>query len=753
MRRQAGSRGGPARTLSQPPEGRKQRPSGLAVPATDYSRAIVLDLALFATVAAGALAVTLGTRPIVSHDIGYHLAYGDHLLSTGRIVQTNRFIYTPLDATVLRDPAELGPGCRFDPDTGTYSFINANWLSQAILSAAHRLGGMIGLSLLHSALVAGMVTVVVLILRRGSGVGAGVPWQWIAPAVILIALTSYERMDLRPESFSAMVLVGQLALLLSPRFGWKHAAAVIALQLLAVNLHSYFLLGIALAGAMLAGAALHWVWARAVTGNVSPELASRVKWFGLAAGGSALAALCNPWFSRGAIFPIQTLLYLAKHRIVGSAPSLDSHPWALIGEMVPALSVQLRNVLATKAFMVVLALTGCAAVAAAALRRWGWLFVMAGIVAVALSARRNMMIGALVLVPVSFLALAQGWNLLTRSLIRSGARPNGEFPSRRLFRIGSGCVAVAAAALAVWSTVSIVTGRFYFSRGRVWRFGLGVSKINVPVGAAEWINRHKPPGNLWCDFADSSNLMYLTDGHRQVPLLTNTFAYPPYLVRENLAVAAGLKPFAPIAERYGVNTVVLRYSLSVPPLISSLARSSEWRIVHLGPKEVVFVRAAGATAELARREGIAEDGLDLPGFVERIASADAVPAYALHSAAVLQTHIGWSRAASACWRRAILLEPEYAEALAGLGMQVLAEARAQLQLAEQFRRQENPVQFDFARNRAREGLQEAHDLLSRLVRLRDDYPDARAGLEWIRGQLFALDRPPAGGNDTDDARR
>lgn len=88
--------------------GMTQRHSGLTVPSTDYGRAIVQDLAILALVTAVALAGALAVRPVTSYDIGYHLAYGEHFLRTGEIVQTNRFIYTRLDKAILADPS--GPG-------------------------------------------------------------------------------------------------------------------------------------------------------------------------------------------------------------------------------------------------------------------------------------------------------------------------------------------------------------------------------------------------------------------------------------------------------------------------------------------------------------------------------------------------------------------------------------------------------------------------------------------------------------------
>jgi len=94
---------------------------------------IVTALALAGALA---LAVLLAVRPLISPDLGYHLAYGEEFLETGRIVDTNsEFLYTlPADADY---GGQMGPGCWYDAD-GQYRFPNANWLSQLALAKRYR---------------------------------------------------------------------------------------------------------------------------------------------------------------------------------------------------------------------------------------------------------------------------------------------------------------------------------------------------------------------------------------------------------------------------------------------------------------------------------------------------------------------------------------------------------------------------------------------------------------------------------------
>ena len=80
------------------------------------------------------LGVTLGWRTITGADIGCHLTYGEHLLDTGEIVDSNMFIYT--DVRPEGDYAmDFAPSSWID-DQGRLRFPNVNWASQLALAAA-----------------------------------------------------------------------------------------------------------------------------------------------------------------------------------------------------------------------------------------------------------------------------------------------------------------------------------------------------------------------------------------------------------------------------------------------------------------------------------------------------------------------------------------------------------------------------------------------------------------------------------------
>ncbi len=717
-----------------------------------------------ATAAAGALAVLLAVRPFSSYDVGYHLAYGRHFLRTGRIVQTNRFIYTKLDKQRLADPDELGPGCRYDAASDTYHFINGNWLSQVVMTLAYEAGGFDGLWVLQWAMVAAIFALMAVTMRRAlPAEQAGAPgppgrrlgWEWIGSAVLLAAMTGYSRFNLRPEVFGYLMLVAQWCLLVGPRFGWRAAAGVIGLQVLAVNFHSYFLLGIALTGVMFADVFLRWVWRRSVTQEAAGAGAGRLKWLGIATAGVLLASLCNPWHVRGAVMPVQTLMFMNRHDIAGGEPrTFAKHPWAAVGEFTTPFAKTLRHTKATWAYFTVLSLAGVAGVVALLRRRWGWLAALAGMTAVSLKMRRNIAPAAMILAPLSLIVLADGWRWLAK---RSSPPEPGRAPAKaresllaRLPRPVGIATAAAVIALSAWWIFAVLTQRFYYSEHRSWRFGRGVSSFSVPLAAAGWINQHAPAGNVFTGYDSSSDLMFLT--HRRVPILTNTWAFPPYMMRWVFACTGGqpafdagarelrIAAFDRAARDYGIEVVVLHSYPPTRPLMGVLGKSRHWAVVHIGVSHVVFLRRNGANAALAANCALSQKDFDLEGYIDRIAATDPVPAFALHSAGVVLRHVGWGNAAIRLLEKCIQIDPAYWGAIAQLGTAYGLRGNAKLMLREAYKQKGRHLEAQRLREEALADWLRAEKLLVRALELKGDDVPAKSNLKSLRAQMAQLER-------------
>jgi hypothetical protein len=198
----------------------------------------------------------LGVRSLISLDLGYNLEYGQTFLRTGHIVDHVDFLYTlPAPDLLAEERPAPGPGTWYD-EKGHYRFVNANWLSQVVMAAVYTVAGVPGLGMLTTLLSIGVYVLVFVAARR-----LGVPELYSAIGLVLYALTVESRFNLRPELFGFVCLAAQLALLSAAardrrraaELSWTAVGVLLAVQVLFVNSHSYFMLGIGVAGAIFVG--------------------------------------------------------------------------------------------------------------------------------------------------------------------------------------------------------------------------------------------------------------------------------------------------------------------------------------------------------------------------------------------------------------------------------------------------------------------------------------------------------------------
>ena len=654
-----------------------------------------------AVVAAAAFGCVLGIRTVTTPDLGYHLAYGDQFLDTGRIVDTNEFIYT------LPGPGEPrpepGPGCWYDAD-GRYRFANANWLTQVIMSAVYRAGGEVGMSLLQAALAGGTVLLALLAMWR-----LGVPPLWRAAGVILLAVVAQGRFSVRPEVFGYLMLAAQLCILVGGPKSWRGAVGLIVLQLLLVNLHSYFLLGLALTGAMLVDRAARLLWRRFRDGDESGDVGRDALRLGIVLAGQVLVCFANPWTWRLAILPVQTLVFMRAHHIAGGVLAAQGHPWAHIGEFFrPFAPGAFLDVKATYAYCALLALAGLGATAAAWRRRWGWLLIITGMAIVSLSMRRNIAPAAILIIPI---ALAAIWRCAAGRITRLG----------QALRHRSALTTAAVLALGSLAGIgSVVTQHYSYTDRSPWRFGLGISRLLVPVDAAEWINTHRPEGRLWTGYTSSSNFHYFVRPHPEMPILTNTWAYPPDVMRTVLDYCSGQRDFADAVRRWDPQCVALRVDRTSGPLAGALSANPDWAVVYLDARHVVFLRADGPNADLARKQAISPATLDVADYLSRLEAVDPVPAYATCLGGLTLYRLGWDDAAVDVFKRTVELQDDYYQAWDLLGLVHLRRGHIRLLGGDR---------------RGQADLEAALAYFNRALRLEPDYQDAIDHRDQVRQLL------------------
>jgi len=677
--------------------------AGELITAEPYPPAWQRGLGIAAVAMVAAFVLVLGVGTVTTEDLGYHLAYGEHFLSTGRIVDDGQGIYQTVPYNQLR--YDLPPGACLDAE-GRYRFPNANWLSQVVMARVHRVGGMAGLSVLLAVLSAGIFALMAAAMRR-LGLGA----IGIAAGMLLAAMASYERILLRPEMCSYLVLAAMLCLLVRPRLTRLSAAVLVVLQVLLVNLHSYFLLGLGLTGAFAAEDMLRRLWRRFGTGDLSRQSspagagAGWTLWVVL--GLQVLACFANPWTWRLAILPIQTLVFMRAHNIAGGSFTETGHPWAVIGEFFrPFASGISENSRASDAYVVLLVLAGAGALCAAWLRRWAHVLVIAAMTAASLTMRRNIAPAAMLITPPAL------------SACRDALGPLARLVWRRRPAIRLAAAAMSAAGLILAGAVGVfgvLTQQFYSNENRPTRFALGISKTAMPLSAAKWINRNAPAGRLWTDYNTSSNLYWFTSPHRDVPVLTNTWAYPPDAMALVLAVSRGRADYRTAFDRLDVQIVTLKMDHTSMPLARRMLADANWALVDLDAVYATLLRTNGSNAGLARRQRITPETLDVDDFIRRLSAMDPVSSFPVYLGASTLAEIGWDKQAVAVMDHALANWPGAPHVERVWDMKGTCLAKLGL---EAFLRSPPDVQA------GRKHWQDAHQCFIKALELRPGYPAA-----------------------------
>ncbi len=667
--------------------------------------------------ASAALAATLSVRNLTGHDLGYHLAYGDVFWSQGRIVDTSEMLWLVEASVPPGKRAAPGPGCWWDAQ-GRYRFPNANWLSQVLFSAVHSRGGLPGLVVLQAVLILLIFALAVLAAWR-----MGAPPAATGLLVLLIGITAQVRFGLRPETPGFVLLLAQLVLLApllhrdGPRpIGLATVAGLIALQVLFVNFHSYFLLGLALTGAVTGQQLLEWMMSRHGRGDRRVQARREVLLISFALGGQLLACLVNPWTWRLAVMPIQTVLFLRRHGIAGATGGVDGHPWAMIAEFFTPFSRGYLPQYATWGYVACLALAAGAVGTGLARRRWGPVLILIGMTLVSLSMRRNIAPYSMIAAPVSLALLAGPVGRILASVGRGG---------RRVRWAGQGLVVVALGLV----TLAVVTQQFYFRERKPTRFAALYSRVALPLGATQWLSENRLQGRMWTDYTSSSNFMYFTRTRPTAPVLTNTWAYPPATMQLVLDVSLGKRPHGPLFDAHNVQVVALRVDpvsaersrAGRVPLITRLIHDPAWALMHVDTTYVVFARRDGVNAEAVATGELTRRTFDLQAHQAMLAQADPIEAYGLYAGATTLVRIGWFVPAEKIYRRVVKLVPEYFEAWTMRGV-CLAELAARDGMA------------------GRDELIEARKCLVRALEIEPGHELANLYYERVNMQIEYLDR-------------
>jgi hypothetical protein len=450
-----------------------------------------------------------------------------------------------------------------------HPWINLQWGFDLGLYLLHALGGPVLLCVAGAIVFSSAVILLLrfVVLHLGSSLGALFG--------LLVLLTAQERVVLRPELLSFLLLAGVLSVLEQARLReGRSLFLLVPLMVVWVNVHALFIVG---AFAIVC----------AVAGNLTAPSRRLALW-----GGVALASvLINPYGLQGALFPLKLI-----SRIDGSSPV-----YQIIGEFgapfaagATGLVIVLYKILLTigcgaalTALIVSLRSTRARSPAPASRFDWGGLIFFVALAGLSIAARRNVALFAIGSAP--FIARC------VRTILAASPRPRA-IAARR-----APLIAAAVALSTALICTATVTGAFYKWDRQPEEFGAGVIEGTFPVRAVAFARAAGLPSKLYNDMSAGGYLTWdepvgdgvFVDGRLEV--------YDTPFLTEYAAALSDPVRWQNNADRYGVQTAIIFHRFENERLlVGRLSRSNVWSLVYADEVAAIFVRTQGNDAALAR---------------------------------------------------------------------------------------------------------------------------------------------------------
>jgi hypothetical protein len=492
-----------------------------------------------------ALAIAFALTPLEDPDTWFHLAGGRFMWETGRWPATNTFSFAVPD----------------------YPYIDLHWVFQIALYTVYRLGGVNGCIALAIVLVLATTALVYATAVRLA------PPIVVAPVLVVALTIASPRFVPRPELVS-FVLLGAYLWILERRPIGRSIYVLVPLQVLWVNSHGLFAVGLVLIGCYWLGATLAFLplprgW-RQESGCTRREWGHLTTALALA----TAACLLNPYGVRGVLFPLLLLPKVTG----GSIFSMR------IAELLPPfISGYAREL--TWAWVVLLAAAALSFLLN--MERWhlGRLLAVAAFGVLSTQALRNMSVFAWVAVPGIAGNLGVLVNRRTDAAPSRAARRRGTPQSiGRGRRLAESAVAAAVALL----LALVVTNRFSLALGLKKELGAGVSGF-VPTRALEFVRDAGIAGRPFNCMIAGGLMAWTLFPAQQVFIDGRTEAYPETLFASYFGIIDKPESWPEISARYNFDYVLLEHrSVDRWPLARYLAGGHGWTLVYVDESASIF---------------------------------------------------------------------------------------------------------------------------------------------------------------------
>jgi hypothetical protein len=477
-------------------------------------------------------------------DVGRHLKNGQLFIETGLIPKINLYSYVYPD----------------------YPFINHHWGSGVVFYVIQRLSGFEGLSLAF--IIISMVTFLIFInmATEYSSFAIAAP---IAVVVLPILIT---RTEVRPELFSYLFCGLFLQVLWGYKYGklglrWLFCLPI--LEILWVNLHIYFFIGIFLIAVYFFESLVLLLFSRN-----QPKPLEQVKGMGIILFLTVAATCLNPSGVSGATYPF---FILNEYGV----PVIENYS---VGAILRAG----YNFLPLIYFITILGLLSLSWLYAVIKSRpslsLGNFLLSVFFFAIAWSAIRNFAFFAYFALPLAAVNLN---NLLGKEG-KSGLSPS-------IFKVSAMMVGIAF--------LLILIKPAYFVSSNRGRVGIGLEKANE--AAAEFLLREKLQGPIFNNFDVAGYLVYYLYPPERVFVDNRPEAYPvDFFTDVYFPMQSDEAKWAAISQQYGFNVIVFNYrerSVRGEQFIIRRVLDPLWAPIYFDKDILILARRGGPNQSIIAR--------------------------------------------------------------------------------------------------------------------------------------------------------
>lgn len=487
--------------------------------------------------------------PLYDTDFWWHLRTGELILQLGQVPAVDWYTFMDSDKP----------------------WIDLHWGFQLLITGLYRLGGPTLVVLAKAIILTAAVGIAF------AATGKSLPmWMKVLlwfPAIVAITGRGYER----PEMLSQLFLAGWLWIVYQletkPRLIWL----LPAIQVVWINCHALFILGLVVGACYVVDRIVREVakgrWGLPAA-PLEPDIAP-ILWAGLAA---ILAALCNPYFEQGALFPLELYRKFSVEQDFYSVRIGEfTRPFDFAREHG---AIAFRNIY----FLSQLVLWGITTLSFLWLGRHGrWnvmrLLLFAGFSHLAWEATRNTNIFALVAAAVMCANFEEARQLSGQSLLMQSPRRN-----------------LAVAAFFAFLSLTVVTGFWNQLGERNKPFGFGehpgwyVHSACLFAAQDGFPNHafvaHNGQAGVYIYHCAPFRLVFM-DARLEVSSRRTFELYEK--VRTSMAQADGQWVELMKRDDKGRLPVVILDALHARPEIEGMLRTRGWRLVYCDPISTVFL--------------------------------------------------------------------------------------------------------------------------------------------------------------------